>query len=190
MMIGNNKGTDETWKRIPKDSIGVELGVWKGASSEKFLRNASHVHLVDTWSVTPYESSDEFGDYNGYLNRYSKIVGSNDPKQFQKYYDGIYKSVKNKFTKEEVTIHRMTTDEFFAKNSEMFDWVYVDALHSYDGCLSDLRNSLNIVKSGGSIFGDDYGNKEGVVRAVDTFIKETGLNLIVFSNNQYEIKVP
>ena len=189
MMIGTNTGSNETWKRIPEGSTGVELGVWKGETSAKFLQRAGQLHLVDPWSAIAYEDSDEFGNYQGYLDRYSKIVGSSDPKDFQKYYDNIAHNVRDKFKNDPVTIHRMTTDKFFESFKGQVDWVYVDALHSYDGCLSDLRNSLKLVKSGGSIFGDDYGNKPGVVNAVDDFIAETGLTLNNFYTTQYEIIV-
>ena len=189
MMFGENPGTNETWKRIKKDSIGVELGVWKGESSEKFLRRTEHLHLVDPWSTIAYEDSDEFGDYQGYLDRYSMLVSSNNPKEFQKYYDDIASGVYDKFKDQSVTIHRCTTDEFFNYFNETVDWVYIDALHSFDGCLSDLRNSLKIIKPGGFIFGDDYGNKKGVIKAVNTFIAETGLILDNFYTNQFEIKI-
>ena len=190
MMFGTNTGSNETWKRIPKNSIGVELGVWKGESSAKFLNRASHLHLVDPWSSIAYEDSDEFGDYQGYLNRYSKIVGSNKPEDFQKYYDSIAKSVQAKFKNSPVTIHRMNTDKFFETFKGQVDWVYVDALHSYNGCLSDLRNSLKLVNTGGYIFGDDYSdNKPGVKAAVDMFIKETKLEIEIFSGDQYQVAV-
>lgn len=189
MMFGTNAGSNETWKRIPENSVGVELGVWKGDSSAKFLQRAKHLHLVDPWSVVAYEDSDEFGDYEGYLSRYSKLVGSRDPEDFQKYYDRIAESVAERFKFFPITIHRCTTDQFFQLFAEQVDWVYVDALHSFDGCLNDLRNSLKIVRPGGLILGDDYGNKEGVVRAVDAFIAETGLTLNNFHANQYEIRV-
>lgn len=189
MMFGRNPGSDETWKKIPEGSIGVELGVWKGESSEKFLRRAKHLHLVDPWSAVAYEDSDEFGDYQGYLNRYSKLVGSNDPKDFQKFYDGIHNMVAKKFQNQPVTIHRMTTDDFFINFTDQVDWVYVDALHSFDGCLNDLKNSLSIIKPGGAILGDDYGTKDGVTDAVNSFIEETGLKLNNFFMDQFEIKV-
>ena len=51
MMFGKNPGTDQTWKRIPEGSVGAELGVWQGDSSEKFLKRAGHAHSVDSWSV-------------------------------------------------------------------------------------------------------------------------------------------
>lgn len=191
MMFGQNNGTDETWKLIPPNSIGVELGVWEGLSSEKFLRRAQHLHLVDPWSITPYKDSDEFGDYAGYLSRYSKLVKSTNPSDFQKYYDNIAETVQVKFKNSPVTIHRCSTDEFFDSFTELVDWIYVDALHSYDGCLSDLRKSLRIVKPGGFIFGDDYGNrnKPGVTQAVDTFRKETSLPFTNFHATQYMFEV-
>lgn len=189
MMFGMNTGTDETWKHIPENSVGVELGVWKGDSSEKFLRKAHHLYLVDSWGITPYEKSDEFGDYDSYLQRYSKLVGSSNPDDFKKYYDQIFESVKARFQGRPVTFFRGTTDEFFKLFNAKVDWVYVDASHAYEQCLEDLINSLNIVKSGGYIFGDDYGNKEGVVRAVNTFVNETNLKLNNFHSNQYKIQV-
>ena len=64
MMFGKNPGTDQTWKRIPEGSVGAELGVWQGDSSEKFLKRAGHVHLVDSWSPVVYEESDEEANDN------------------------------------------------------------------------------------------------------------------------------
>ena len=189
-MLGRNKGSEETWKRIPKNSIGVELGVWKGDSSEKFLQRAKHLHLVDPWMIEAYKDDpNEHGSYTEYLNKYSKIVKSKNSDDFQMFYDNIYKSVIKRFSNKSVTIHRCTTTEFFKNFHEKVDWVYIDALHSFEGCLTDLRNSLIIIKPGGLILGDDYGNKKGVVAAVDTFIKETGLKLNNFYLTQYEIKV-
>jgi len=37
---------------------------------------------------------------------------------------------------------RMTSDEFFADNTTVFDLVFIDGLHHYDQCWRDLENSL------------------------------------------------
>jgi hypothetical protein len=186
-MYGRNLDSEETWKRIPKNSIGVEIGVWKGDSSDKFLRRASHMHLVDSWSPISYENSDEHGNYENYLKRYSKLVGSNDPNDFQQYYDNIYNSVVERFKDRSITIHRMSSEQFFKTFTEKVDWVYVDGDHSYEGCLKDLRNCLKIIKPNGMIFGDDYTNKPGVYQAVNQFIAETKLPFNNFYETQYEI---
>ncbi len=222
MMYGENNGTDETWKRIPEGSVGIEIGVWKGNSSVKFLRRAQKLHLVDPWSPIAYEDSEEFGDYATYLNRYKKIVGSDKPKDFQLFYDNTYKATLDRINRElkkyfveqnvtkEVVIHRQTSEEFFKTFNEKVDWVYVDGSHAYDLVLADLECSLEIIKHGGSIFGDDYSDKKPEVkRAVDDFCVFLGScgvapNFKVFGSrdptrtlrhrqkwpdNQYEIKV-
>lgn len=190
MMYGRNIHSEETWKRIPEGTVGIEIGVWKGGSSEKFLRRASHLHLVDSWSPIAYENSDEHGTYENYLDRYAELVGSRDPADFQRYYDNILQGVIDKFAGKPITIHRMNSRDFFKQFTEQVDWVYVDADHSYEGCLHDLENSLRVVKPGGIIFGDDYTNKPGVRRAVDEFVQRTGLPFNNFHGTQYEICIP
>ena len=184
MMFGRNPGAQETAKRIPQGSTGVEIGVWRGESSALFLQRAGYLHLVDPWSVGPYKG----GDYQDYLNRYAKIVGSSDPAQFQQYYDKVYQEVGQRFKGQAVTIHRCTSADFFATFQQKVDWVYIDGLHTFKGALADLRGSLNIVNTGGSIFGDDYGNKPGVTHAVDQFERFTGLTVDHFGN-QYQIRL-
>jgi hypothetical protein len=185
MMYGSNTGSDETWKRIPQGSIGVEIGVWKGDSSAKFLKRAGHLHLVDPWAVEPYSDSEEYGGYMAYLKRYAKLVGSSDPADFQKHYDGIYQAVQKRFKDAQVTIHRCTSAEFFRTFKGRVYWAYVDGSHTFEGCLADLRGAREIVDQ--YIFGDDYGNRPQVKRAVDTFVAETGLQFEPFGLNQYQI---
>lgn len=186
MMVGKNNYSKETVKRIPSNSKGCEIGVWKGESSEKFLTKASHLTLVDAWSIEPYKQETETSQKE-YIKKYKKIVKSSNVKDFELFFEEVYKSVKKKFKNKPVKILRMESREFFKINTDLFDWVYIDGDHSFEGCLFDLRNSLKILKSGGSIFGDDYGNKVGVVKAVNTFIEETGLVLNNFYKNQYQI---
>ena len=184
MMVGGNPGAKETAKRIPKGSVGVEIGVWRGDSSALFLQRASHLHLVDPWSIEPYQ----MGGYAVYLNRYTKIVGSPDPAKFQRFYDDVHSEVVRRFEGQAVTIHRCTSAVFFAEFKGVVDWVYIDGLHTFKGCAADLIGVRGIIKPGGSIFGDDYGNKDGVTKAVDHFVKRSGLSVDHFGN-QYQIKV-
>ena len=88
MMFGNNPGSDQTWLRMKSKTVGAELGVWKGDSSAKFLNVASHVHLVDPWSVQPYLENKEV-DQERYFSRYEELVGSSNPQDFQTYYDAL-----------------------------------------------------------------------------------------------------
>ena len=47
-----------------------------------------------------------------------------------------------------------------------FDLVFIDALHSYEGCLADIKAWTPKVKKGGYICGHDYPRRPGVVQAV------------------------
>ena len=114
MMFGSNKHSIDVMHLIKDGSVGAEIGVWKGVSSEKFLqRNPKHLHLVDSWSVSSYVNSDEHGTYENYLERYSELTGGNTPSDFNRYYEKVFVEVSRKFRLPNVTIHRMTSDEWF-----------------------------------------------------------------------------
>ena len=195
MMVGKNHGSAETCARIPAGSVGVEIGVWKGDSSARFLTRASHLHLVDAWSPVAYEYSTEHSNYERYLDRYATLVGSRDPADFQRYYDKIYQSVCQRFDQHPVTIHRMRSRDFFPQFDQQVDWVYVDGDHSYQGVMHDLTQSLGILHPDGIILGDDYavappaegGFKPEVKQAVDAFVTANGLQFENFYGTQYQI---
>ena len=46
---------------------------------------------------------------------------------------------------------RMTSDEFFKKNNEIFDIIFLDGLHTYEQTIKDILNSLNIISDKGII---------------------------------------
>ena len=175
-----NKDSKHILKDILPNTKGAEIGVWAGNTSMQFLRlGISELHMIDPWSVEPYKKSKEYKNYDEYLEKYSKILDiEKQDVDFQEYYDAIYSEVRAKCGMDpRVTIHRMTSDEWFATKPEKLDWIYVDGDHSYEGCLRDLENSLKVVKPGGIIMGDDYYwkharyGKEGVTNAVDRFCK-------------------
>jgi hypothetical protein len=194
MMIGLNAGSAVTAKRIKNRSVGVEIGVWRGDTSARFLRKAAHLHLVDPWSVAPYSGNGEFASREEFLRRYAEVVGSTDESRFAAFYDQVHREVVQRFAGDPVTIHRMTSRKFFETFAEKVDWVYIDGLHSFQGCLADLRGAHRIVKPGGSIYGDDYGMRNhprlgGVTRAVDLFARENGLQVKRLGGLQFEIRV-
>jgi len=194
-MVGKNNDSTHTCACIPAGSVGVEIGVWKGDSSARFLTRASHLHLVDPWSPVVYEHSTEHGNYERYLDRYASLVGSRDPADFQRYYDKIYKDVCKRFDQHSVTIHRMRSRDFFPQFDQQVDWGYVDGDHSYQGVMHDLVESLKILRPDGIILGDDYaaappaagGFKPEVKQAVDAFVTANGLRFENFYGTQYQI---
>ena len=46
---------------------------------------------------------------------------------------------------------RLTSDQFFIKNTEFFDCVFIDGLHSYNQVKKDIQNSLKFLNENGII---------------------------------------
>lgn len=155
MMGGSNLGSHIVAEMIEPGSVGVEIGVWRGDTTARFLERAGHVHLVDPWDLEQYRTR----EFRQFLESYRHIVGSTDPEDFRQHYCDVEASVRSRFALHPVTFHKMTSREFFDTFTEKVDWVYIDGLHDYLNVLADLYGARNILKPGGMIYGDDYGNK-------------------------------
>jgi hypothetical protein len=202
---GVNKDSDKILHLIKSGTIGAEIGVWKGSSSEKFLKKGlKKFYMVDAWSLSGYDEAFQVNDptisLTNIYNKYQKIVGSKHPADFQEYYDKIYNGVVSKFSsyKEAEIIRKPATQWFeeYKKAGEKLDWIYIDGDHSYTGVKNDLNNAIEVVKPGGLIIGDDYkwksltADKGGVKKAVNEFVSQRGLNLSAHGSVQWSIKLP
>lgn len=56
-------------------------------------------------------------------------------------------------------------------------FVFIDASHQYENVLSDSRNAMAMIRSGGVILWHDYGVWEGVTRALEELAKSELLHL-------------
>jgi cephalosporin hydroxylase len=162
-------------KYIKEDDVCAEIGVWHGDFSKQILEigKPSELHLIDPWETQDFR--DRWYSVN------------------QKTMDKIFNKVINTFSSEsKVVIHRNYSRKVdFSEN--YFDWIYIDANHSYKEVLKDLHYYLPLVKSGGFICGDDYGWKDkycsdGPKRAVDEFTEECSLEVKI-SGTQYIISI-
>jgi hypothetical protein len=155
---------------LPKDSIGAEIGVWKGDFSEEILRTVrpKELHLVDPWVFQPQ-----------YPDRwYGGLVAAEQAEM-----DSIYRGVCSRFAANPaIRIHRRFSRELrdiFSDRS--LDWVYVDGDHSKDAVKLDVHLALDVIKPGGMVTGDDYYWRDSdgshpVKDAVDELARERGLH--------------
>ena len=173
---------------LPKDSVGVEIGVDVGDFSHHILRkvNPRELHLIDPWK---YEPSAEYKDalYGG------RAAGG----QFEM--EQKYQYVRARFEAEiksgRVVVHRgFSADVLPQLPDECLDWAYVDGNHLYEFVKQDLELSYVKTKRGGYIAGDDYGEgswwKGGVKRAVDEFIKTHNVEQVKIQNRHYVLRRP
>ena len=189
MMIDTKKNNDfrEVLQFIEPDTVGAEIGTWRGDTAAEFVKiGLKKPYVVDphTLNVIPK------ADLNSFIRRYSKVVGSKNIEDFHVFYDQLHQNVVERFeSHSEVEVLRLLSSEFFSMLDEKLDWVYIDGDHSYEGVLADLNGSFAVLKSGGVILGDDFGSKTGVEKAVKTFCKVNNLNYEIHGKRQYRIQL-
>lgn len=142
----------------------VELGVAFGGNSENILLKTKVKKL---YGIDPYKNR---WTYNDGMNKNQKDL------------DEIFKSTikrLNKYGERYTHIRKNSIKALEEVPNNTLDFVYVDADHSYIGCLNDLRLWVPRVKNGCIIAGDDYGNKlfPGVKKAVDQYFGKLGLKV-------------
>lgn len=159
-------------KYIKSNSIGLEIGVWKGDFSDLVLslKSLNKYYLLDPWQLQ-----------TNYENRW---YGGSHPKFRSINMDEIYSSVVKRFANyNEITIIRDYSENAkkYIQDNEL-DWIYIDGNHSYQYVLKDLLIARDLVKPGGWILCDDYGWNDGdggPKKAIDEFCKKYKTKLII-----------
>jgi hypothetical protein len=135
--------------------IGVEVGVAFGGHSEAILK---HTQVDKLYGVDPYCHSEDYKDI------------MNLP---QSKFDLLYERTRERLGKykDRFELVRARSTEAARTLPDSLDFVYLDADHSYEGCLRDIIAWSPKVKEGGVIGGHDYNSSlhPGVTVAVDKY---------------------
>jgi SAM-dependent methyltransferase len=160
-------------EHLPKGGICAEVGTYRGDFAAVILRATSpcQLYLVDAWEHRA-EQEYEGASYGGYASAGQAGM------------DAMYDSVVDRFRAAiddgTICVRRSKSLEAAASFSdESLDWVYIDADHSYEAVKRDLEAYYRVVKPGGYLAGDDYGQEDrwfgqGVTQAVDEFAGRCG----------------
>jgi len=169
--LPNDQVREMLLRRMPKNAVCAEIGVWKGDFSDRILRvtRPRELHLIDPWAFQP-----EFPK-----RRYSgNMAGS------QEDMDAICEAVRQRFAHaSEVRVHRrFSSDLVDILQGTTLDWVYIDGNHSKTFVKQDLELSWQCLRSGGYVTGDDYFWRDpdgsyGVREAVEEFAAEHRLRV-------------
>lgn len=152
---------------LPEQSVGAEIGVWKGGFTKQILDavNPKKLFLIDPYAYQPSYTSAWYGK----------------PELDQEKMDAIFEETKADLEalsgNAELHFLREDSTKAHQKIEEgALDWVYIDGNHTYEFVKKDLLNFYPKVKVGGYITGDDYDLQgwwdNGVKKAVDEFIQE------------------
>ena len=139
--------------------VGAEIGVSGGNYSYKILAESqlSHLFSVDLWKV----GSAEYSQLQ-YLKACNKLA---------------------EFRTRVSLIRQPSPEAASIFNNNYFDFIYIDAGHTYKAVTNDIAAWWPKLKPGGIFAGHDYwlgkpkGNNNGVQEAVVEFITTNGLPL-------------
>jgi hypothetical protein len=159
----------------------AEIGVRQGIHFEKAIRHSPKLAVaVDCWKD-------------------DGIMSRNDMAYRQEELDRQYEGFKKKMAdKDFVQIYREYSFEAVKRFPDnYFDFIYIDADHTFEGCYQDICDWYPKVKSGKFLIGDDYRGKMtkthvrfGVVEAVNKFARDMNLSFFVFQPSKWGIIKP
>jgi len=155
---------------LPKNLNIVELGVFKGEFAEELYNRMSpnQLTLVDIWEGS-YGSGDKDGNNHITVNDMEAV------------YNGLVEKYNNTTN---VKIIRSTSTAFLeAQEDNSLDMIYVDADHSYEAVLSDLKLSFQKIKVGGILAGHDYILNTQIAAAVDYFCRSYGQRIVALTRD-------
>jgi predicted O-methyltransferase YrrM len=154
----------ELLDNVPEGGVFVELGAYKGKSTSFIVTEINNqnrniqFHTIDTFEGDSGSNDEEE------IEAYRKV---NVSKMFDEF------SENTKHLKEHFNVIVGKSDEsskFFEDNS--VDVIFIDAGHSYDAVIRDIKSWLPKIKDGGIMSGHDYINWSGVNTAVNEIFNE------------------
>lgn len=172
---------NEIIDRVGKGSVGAEIGVAIGQTSECLLKSGvKHLYMVDSWAAMEDQPQHyiDSGDWHATCTQQEQ--------------DAHYRAALEitEFAQERRTVLRQSSLRAARETTDKsLDFVFIDADHSYRGCLQDIEAWKGKVKPGGWLCGHDYGHtptdKEwtwGPKKAVDEAVEKYGWKLQIGAN--------
>ena len=163
---------------LPKGAVVAEIGVAKGKFSRAILQAAKpkKLHLIDPWI---------FQDNPDYLPDDNNVSNA----EHQSRFDNIKEMFAGEIASGQVELHRSFSHDAAPEFPDnYFDWIYVDAMHTFDAVLRDLTVFAPKVKADGFILGHDYAahadavaKNFSVIPAVHEFIRRNDAEFLALS---------
>lgn len=162
---------------IKKNSVGAELGVYKGGFGEFLLPNCKKLYLVDPWYRTG-------GFWNSGIENDSRVDTVID----------ILTKYKAELESGQVQLVVEYAVHFLRSMKDgTFDFLYLDSSHKYEDSRKEIDIALRKMKPGGIILGDDYdprpeSNQYGVYKAVMETVDQGRGELVFVDSRQWGLR--
>ncbi len=150
---------------LPKNSVGMEIGVFRGHFSEVIAQivRPKVLYLVDPWT----KLGETFGWRTSYanFNTLPTCVAKDEAIARMEKFDWV-----------KVVIVEDFSQNFLSSFAGTVDWVYLDSSHEYRQTYTELCLIDRVICRNGLIVGDDWApdishKHHGVFRAVNDFVK-------------------
>ncbi len=161
--------------KTDKNTI-LEIGCFEGLSSVFFADNLLDHPESTLVCVDPFLNIDD--------NDHKQFLTNNEEKNFD-----YNLSICN--NSEKITIHKITSDNFFETNSKRFNFIYIDGCHLCDFITRDMENAFKVLDSNGIMWMDDYrgGGGDIIKRTMDAFLdKYIGQYVLIHKGYQLAIR--
>lgn len=183
VIVGNKQRyfseREEFLQTLPKQSVGVELGVFKGEFTKDILKIVSpeKLHLVDVWWEKYGDNYPDWGPYTDFGRLKTKSA-----------YENVLAVIDDIRAKDKVTIHVGNDVPYLQSLPDgYFDWAYLDSSHEYEHTWTELQVLKSKIKKDGLITGHDWiedpgADHYGVYKAVKEFCEKEGWEIILRDN--------
>jgi hypothetical protein len=155
----------------------AEIGVAEGVFSREILSRCdpSFLALIDPWI---------WHDDPEYAKDGNNVSDAEQELRFQK--------IRREFEARALVLRKTSLEAAPDFPDESFDYVYIDAMHTFDAVTADLEAWWPKIKPGGLLMGHDYANhitanRMGfdVVPAVNRFVRESRAAFVGVTNEPY-----
>jgi hypothetical protein len=155
------------------DKACAEIGVFDGSFARLILeRNPKSLLLIDPW-----------------LHQESRVYPDDDWANLStEQFELLYQDVKSRLGSDPRVAIARDFSYHYAKNVpyESIDFVYIDAVHTFEGCYCDALIWYQKLKHGGWLCGHDFTGKFlGVRYAVEAFSKLSGEKMSLLTMEQH-----
>jgi predicted O-methyltransferase YrrM len=135
----------------------LEIGCFEGLSSVFFADNLLEDPNSSLTCVDPFSTIDN-NDHKQYLQ-------NNEEARFD-YNISVCKNANK------IKVHKKTSDQFFAENTETYTFIYIDGCHECDYIRRDMENAWKILEVHGIMWMDDYcgGNNDSIKNTMNAFL--------------------
>ncbi|MEM0994983.1 MAG: class I SAM-dependent methyltransferase [Bacteroidota bacterium] len=157
---------------MPTNAVVAEVGVFKGQFSRRIMdvTQPKELHLIDPWDLL-----------------------DNHKKHGKQHHKVVVDTMQAEIDAGIVTVHKDYSANVLPNfPNHHFDWIYVDADHSYESVIAELKICKDLVKADGYICGHDYTRwagggavRFGVVEAVNEFCNTYGYEIILLTNEPH-----